>query len=488
MEVFMHLFKISVLPVFVLSLLASILFKAQAQDIYPGYAFYSSGKSCKLYDMDKDLVHEWTSSYSCAGCSRLMRDSSVMFVGRSSSSWSGGGALPSGRFQIIRWDGTLAWDFQYCSSTYCPHHNIELLYKTDDPKEVPNLLIAIYEKVSGTSQLVDRVAEIKPTGATTGEIVWEWRAWDHRTSDPDNHPELLDEDACDTRSDWTHLNSISYNRDLDQLVFGLKSFYEFIIIDHSTTTQEAAGHTGGKYGKGGDVLYRWGKASNYGISGSDYLSGFHSARWVPNIFFGTNLSVPGAGNAVIFHNNGNEVLEVEIPGNNDGIYPRNPGEAFEPDEPLWTHPLSNIGGPEGSIQKLPNGNYFISNNRGLIFELNPSGTTVWSMSVSALQAFKYPLTYFDHITPVKENTISAHRVITPKIYTNPATGTINITFNGFHNRAEVTICLANGKKLYSGMVTQNRFTWHMKSQSNGIYIISITMGKETYTSCISMIQ
>jgi hypothetical protein len=27
--------------------------------------------------------------------------------------------------------------------------------------------------------LVDSIVEVKPTGKTTGEVVWEWRAWDH---------------------------------------------------------------------------------------------------------------------------------------------------------------------------------------------------------------------------------------------------------------------------------------------------------------------
>jgi len=35
------------------------------------------------------------------------------------------------------------------------------------------------------------------------------------------------------------------------------------VIDHSTTTAQAAGHSGGTYGKGGDLLYRWGNPNAY---------------------------------------------------------------------------------------------------------------------------------------------------------------------------------------------------------------------------------
>ena len=49
--------------------------------------------------------------------------------------------------------------------------------------------------------LPDSLVEIKPTGKTTGELVWEWHLWDHLVQDFDKtklnfgdvaqHPELV---------------------------------------------------------------------------------------------------------------------------------------------------------------------------------------------------------------------------------------------------------------------------------------------------------
>src|SRR5205823_7110527 len=162
----------------------------------------------------------------------------------------------------------------------------------------------------------------KPTGKTTGEVVWEWLIWDHLIQDHDSskanygdvakHPERIDlnfgegeglaplfaqKDGLDklrsigyVRSPpgrnqpynpgWTHLNSVAYNPELDQIVLSALGFSEVWIIDHSTTTAEAAGHSGGRRGKGGGLLYRWGNPRAYraGSNTDQQLFGQHAAH------------------------------------------------------------------------------------------------------------------------------------------------------------------------------------------------------------------
>ncbi len=63
--------------------------------------------------------------------------------------------------------------------------------------------------------------------------------------------------------DWTHVNAVAYDADLDQILLTVRAFSEFWIIDHSTTSAEVRGHAGGRSGMGGDLLYRWGNPQAY---------------------------------------------------------------------------------------------------------------------------------------------------------------------------------------------------------------------------------
>ncbi len=465
-------------------LVASII----AQEPYDGLTFYSRSSSAYLYDMDKKLIHSWKSSFSSAATAHLLRDSSVLYSGRDLNGWRGG-VLNGGRIQIIKWNGDLAWDFQYSSADHNPHHNMEVMYYTDDPKEVPNVMVACYIKESGTSYLIDKLVEIKPTGKRTGEVVWEWNAWDHRTDDPDNHPELLESpNSSGYKRDWTHVNNISYNRRLDQLIVDLKSFHEFIIIDHSTTIEEAAGSTGGKYGKGGDVLYRWGKASNYGISGSDYLSGFHGGIWVDRVCPRTFEELPGADNIMLFHNDKGELVELTPPGNGDGVYPRDPGKAFGPKEPVWTE-SKTLARHEGSVQKLPNGNILVGDPSYGIYEITEDGDKIWSLTTAKCnQARRYSYAYLDQSVGIKKLAVSSNKEFNFNINYNRLSGNVKIALSHSISQGQLNIFKSNGKKIYTHNLNKNYFNWSVKNLPSGIYIMNMKSGNKSISKFFNLVR
>ena len=306
--------------------------------------------------------------------------------------------------------------------------------------------------------LADSIVEVKPTGKTTGEVVWEWHAWDHLIQDADpskanygdvgKHPELIDVNFGDSEMgfpgggppgpprrdiakkdapkedeakkkrdmdrlksigyvgnptargnrgilpDWTHVNAVAYNAEFDQIMISVRSFGEFWIIDHGTTTAEAAGHKGGKRGKGGDLLYRWGNPISYraGTKADQRLFAQHDAHWIPKGY-------PGAGHVLVFNNGGgrpagnySSVDEIVLPVDAQGNYTRTQGEPFGPREPVWSYTAPKkeelFAFIMSGANRLPNGNTLICESvSGTIFEVTPEGETVWKYANPAGGSF-----------------------------------------------------------------------------------------------------
>ena len=257
--------------------------------------------------------------------------------------------------QRVALDGTVLWDFHYDGAAHWSHHDLEpmpngnVLMIAWDNKTVAEAVAAGRDPalISGTVMRADSVIEVQPTGPTTGTIVWEWHVWDHLIQDFDPtkanygvvaaHPELVNVNyPVATASDWNHMNSVKYDPVYDRIMVSSHAQSEIWVIDHGTTTAQAAGHAGGPWGKGGDLLYRYGNPQVYGAgtAADRVFFGQHSARFIPPGY-------PGAGNFTVFNNDppggGSIVWEYTPPLDAVGNFVLAPGAAYGPAGPVWTY-------------------------------------------------------------------------------------------------------------------------------------------------------
>ena len=304
--------------------------------------------------------------------------------------------------------GNIVWQHKIAGRIHhdflkMPNGNVLLLVAGTKTREEAIAAGANPEFVREDGIKYDYLVEVRPTSASGGEIVWEWSVWDHLVQDFDpskpnygavsEHSELIDinftlEIASERSSplwDWTHVNAIDYNPELDQIMLSSRHFSELWIIDHSATTEDARGGSGGNSGMGGDLLYRWGNPRAYdrGDVGDQRFFWQHDTHWIPP-------GLPGAGNVLAF-NNGNEfhgnerryssIDEIALPA--DGYrYRRDEDEAYPPDGLTWTYapetPTDFYAPIVSGAQRLPNGNTLIVyGTAGTIFQATPDGRIVW---------------------------------------------------------------------------------------------------------------
>jgi Arylsulfotransferase (ASST) len=285
----------------------------------------------------------------------------------------------------------------------------------------------------------DYLVEIEPTRPEGGKVVWQWHVWDHLVQDQfsdlpnygnpaefpgrayingdratealsakeraqmaalgymdaekEEPPKKADADEKDGQAkkdppakkggeDWMHTNGIDYNPELDQIVISVRRFNEFWVIDHSTTTAEAASESGGRSGLGGSILYRWGNPRSYGRGDHDdqQLFGQHDAQWI-------EAGLPGGGNFLVFNNSSadkkkkfSSVLEIAAEQYDDREDSLDDDGRYKPAQPSWSysHPEDFYSSFISGAQRLPNGNTLICQGaQGRVFEVTGAGEIVW---------------------------------------------------------------------------------------------------------------
>ena len=363
-----------------------------------GYTLISSEGSVETHLINNGglVVNTWVSTVPPGLTGYLRENGNLVRAGRQPGT---GGA---GLVEEFDWDGNLLWSYLYFSTEYVSHHDIE-------PMPNGNVLLVAYDIKTQADAvqagrdpstipgelLPDHIVELEPVPPASANIVWEWHAWDHLIQDFDpskdnygvvaDHPELVDVNFTGGSSpnNWTHFNGVSYNEELDQIIISSRGLSEVWIVDHSTTIAEAAGHTGGNSGKGGDLLYRWGNPQAYrrGTEADRTLYRQHDATWIP-------AGYPGEGNILVFNNGkerpGSEYSSVDEwvpPLDENGGYTLEEGQAFGPAAAVWSYfsTAAEFYAPRISgAQRLGNGTTLIVDGvLGRLFEVATDGTVVW---------------------------------------------------------------------------------------------------------------
>lgn len=452
--------------------------------------------------------------------------------------WAGGGGAT---VEIRDWDNNLEWSYTMNDSLRRLHHDIAVIEKNNrltilmlawEIKNLDEIIEAGRDTTGMAAQELwpDFLIEIDPA---TDEVVWEWHAWDHLIQDfdpsknnfgvigdnPGRFDVNLDRNGLGN-ADWMHSNSIDWDPANDNVLLSVPYFNEVYIIDHTTTTEQAATNVGGLSKIGGDIMFRWGNPINYDQGDSTHQTLFfqHDAAFIDDFVDGFD---PNFGKVSVFNNQaGSNFSTANIFAPSFEMYDwayLKENNRFLPNdhEITLTHPedptrLYSTG--LSSVQYLNNGNYLITSGRfGYTFELTPDNEIVWEYITPTrgpnrveqgdttlminnnltFRVFRYPMNYsaFDgrdlspkgylelnpNITYCDELT-SVEDLVTKiglQIYPNPASEMITIKWdNGKY--IDVNIFNAMGQNVEShSRINGGRKYFDTSQWNSGIYYLQI---------------
>ena len=306
---------------------------------YQGYTLFAPNQgdgTVYLIDMAGEPFHTWRMPYSPGLYGYLTERGTLVYNGKvpdasgrfiSGQPWKGGAILE------VDWRGTILWEVRHPDH----HHdgillangNVMLLCLAALPPEVAARVRGGQPGTEHEGQIhADYLVEM----TIAGEVVWEWRSWEHL--DPADYPIVA---VQEPRHEWTHGNTVSELPD-GNLVLSFRNLCTVAIVERAT----------------GAITW---------TLGTPPLAQQHAPHLLPN------------GNLLIFDNGTHRVdhalphsrvIEVDLA--TKGIVwsyqERRPSDFFSP-------LISNA-------QRLPNGNTLICEGTfGRLFEVTVGGEVVW---------------------------------------------------------------------------------------------------------------
>tara|TARA_R110000744_G_scaffold347338_1_gene452877 strand:- start:319 stop:1668 length:1350 start_codon:yes stop_codon:yes gene_type:complete len=342
----------------------------------------AAANSVYLMDKNADLIYEWPLGDRIIGNDVILLNDGTLLASLESDNPDFQFGGQGGIIQIIDKNGQALWNFEYSTTEHRSHHDVELLPNG-------NVLAIAWEKMVkeeaiangsmlGTDIFPESIIEIHPI---TNTIVWEWHAKDHLIQDFDNsklnfgsieeNPQLINLNYVDAvGGNIMHANGIGYDEINDLIYLSVNYYSEVWVIDHSTNTDDAASHSGGRFGKGGDLLYRFGNPSTQNDETTERL-------FINNHY--PNLFEPGK---ILIYTNGGDleqstVYELKLPTE---LTQKTIPKTTQP-EILWSFTDPELYAPKVSgAVRLPNGNTLITEGDFGLWEVTQQGEVVWKFS------------------------------------------------------------------------------------------------------------
>jgi hypothetical protein len=358
--------------------------------------------------------------------------------------------------QEVTWYGAKVKELNSYTSQFGQHHDFQRTY--NKKLKAYTYMFVAYTFHTKAEGLALGAAAVDNAGWSpdaivemnyAGEVVWMWQFYHHTCSlNSVSSPygmEVADLASAPGRlnisvpinggttgnpsRDWTHVNSMDYNQDLDYVMCNSRSMNEFFVINHGKTFVRTVkdpvtgwqDNIDAAAGPDGDFVYRFGCPSNYnqgafpafGTNGTTQIYGAHQGQWIHSTAYKNGPALPGAGHFTIFDNgatNNNPVSYwTKIPEINpfvsgapvNGAYPTstsyvNPpaagyktvaggfggGGTNQSNQIIWTwataHPTSMTSMHISGTQRLPNGNQLTcSGEYGHFVEITNAKALTW---------------------------------------------------------------------------------------------------------------
>jgi outer membrane protein assembly factor BamB len=300
------------------------------------FAPQSGGGIVYLIDLNGNVVHTWQMPYAPGNYGYLTDRGNLFYNGKiiedsnrfiSRQPWKGGAVLEAD------WNGRIIWGVRHPDH----HHdgirlrngNVLLICLAQLPADV---VPRVKGGMPGTEHNGEMYADYLVEMTISGDVVWEWRTWEHLDPDTDCITAVQER-----REEWTHANGVAELPNGD-IVVSFRVISTVIIIDRKT----------------GKIIWKL---------GAPPLSGQHAPTPLPN------------GNLLLF-DNGPHRLDHPMP------FSRIIEVDLATKQIVWKYQErreSDFFSPRiSNAQRLPNGNTLIcEGDFGRIFEVTADGELVW---------------------------------------------------------------------------------------------------------------